>query len=254
MQDLNTPVPSSLGVPALRFDVNKEFQNRSLPPDRDSSIARLQRKSWIRSNNERRSNREALTTLLSSHGDNSNDCIERLLAEEISYRDLASLSSSDLQLMGFKDSKEREELITFFSELPNQDPTYKEICELPEAKTYNCEILGKAIDHLDNMRSALSAINYKLKILPPDDIIVGEKSFASRFVLESLAELKAVTFEIDKEIDDLTKVQLGKRYTQLTDINVKRRGYSSFGIWAFIGTMTAAGVFASFYIPKLIRN
>lgn len=56
------------------------------------------------------------------------------------------------------------------------------------------------------MRSALSATNYKLKILPPDDIIVGEKSFASRFVLESLAELKAVTFEIDKEIDDLAKV------------------------------------------------
>uniref|UniRef100_A0A0K8UPJ8 Uncharacterized protein n=1 Tax=Bactrocera latifrons TaxID=174628 RepID=A0A0K8UPJ8_BACLA len=114
MQDLNTPVPSSLGVPAVRFDVNKEFQNRSLPPDRDSSIARLQRKSWIRSNNEKRSNREALKTLLSSHGDNSNDCIERLLAEEISYRDLASLSSPDLQLMGFKDPKERQELITFF--------------------------------------------------------------------------------------------------------------------------------------------
>nr|XP_014086418.1 uncharacterized protein LOC106614977 isoform X2 [Bactrocera oleae] len=251
MQDINTPVPSSLGVPAVRFDVNKEFQNRSLYHDRDSSIARLQRKPWIRSSNERRSNREALTTLLSSHGDNSNDCIERLLAEEISYRDLASLSSSDLELMGFKDCKERQELITFFSELPNQDPT---ICELPEAKTYNCEILGKAIDHLDNMRSALSAINYKLKILPPDDIIVGEKSFASRFVLESLAELKALTFEIDKEIDDLTKVQLDKSSRQLTDIKIKKRAYSSFGIWAFIYTMAAAGVFASFYIPKLIRN
>ena len=138
MQDINTPVPSSLGVPAVRFDVNKEFQNRSLYHDRDSSIARLQRKPWIRSSNERRSNREALTTLLSSHGDNSNDCIERLLAEEISYRDLASLSSSDLELMGFKDCKERQELITFFSELPNQDPTYKEQVKLCYLLIQNC--------------------------------------------------------------------------------------------------------------------
>ncbi|XP_011178487.1 uncharacterized protein LOC105209658 isoform X1 [Zeugodacus cucurbitae] len=254
MQDLNTHVPSSLSVPAVRFDVNKEFQYRNLSHDRDSSIARLQRKSWIRSSNERRSNREALTTLLSSHGENSNDCIEKLLAEEISYRDLASLSSSDLELMGFKDPNERQELMIFFSELPNQDPTYKDICGLPEAKEYNCEILGKAIDHFDNMRSALSATNYKLKILPPDDIIVGEKSFASRFVLESLAELKAVTYEIDKEIDDLVKLQMDKDSKQSPDTNIKKYSYSYFGIWAFICTMAAAGALASSYIPNIIRK
>lgn len=126
MLDLNTHVNSSLGVPAVHFDVNKEFQNRGLSHDQDSSIAKFQHKPWIRSNNERRSNREVLMTLLSFHSENSSDCIEKLLAEEISYRDLASLSSSDLELMGFKDPEERLELIKFFSELPNQDPTYKE--------------------------------------------------------------------------------------------------------------------------------
>lgn len=56
------------------------------------------------------------------------------------------------------------------------------------------------------MRSALTAANYKLQIMPPDDVIVGEKSFASRFVLEALNELYGVTDDIDKEIKGIEEV------------------------------------------------
>lgn len=56
------------------------------------------------------------------------------------------------------------------------------------------------------MRSALAAANYKLQIMPPDDVIVGEKSFASRFVLEALNELYGVSDDIDKEIKSIEEV------------------------------------------------
>lgn len=56
------------------------------------------------------------------------------------------------------------------------------------------------------MRSALAAANYKLQIIPPDDVIVGEKSFASRFVLEALNGLNSVTRDIDRELYELEEV------------------------------------------------
>ena len=61
------------------------------------------------------------------------------------------------------------------------------------------------------MRSALAAANYKLQIMPPEDVIVGEKSFASRFVLEALNELYDVTNGIEKEIfniEDVSKEEI----------------------------------------------
>ncbi|XP_017475611.1 PREDICTED: uncharacterized protein LOC108365907 [Rhagoletis zephyria] len=254
MQDPSAQVPSALNVPAVRFDASKDFQKRSLTYERDRAFARTQRKTWVRSSGERRSNREALTTLLSSHGDNSGECIEKLLAEEISYRDLASLSSADLELMGFKNSKEREDLLAFFAELPNQDPSYKSICGLVEAETYNGEIVSNAIDHLENMRSALRATNYKLKIMPPDDIVVGEKSFASRFVLEALTELQTVTGEIDKEVADLTQLLVEKQSSQKVNRTAKNRSFASVGVWALLCTVAAASALAAVYLTKMMKH
>ncbi|CAD6998377.1 uncharacterized protein LOC101449642 [Ceratitis capitata] len=254
MRNDNVQVTSSINVPAVRFNANKDFQNRSLTYDRDIAFARHQRKSWVRPSSERRSNREALTTLLSAHGENSNDCIERLLAEEISYRDLGSLSNSDLELMGFKDSNERQELISFFTELPNQDPSFKNICDIHEAKMYNGEIMSNAIDHMENMRSALSATNYKLKIFPPDDIIVGDKSFASRFVLEALTELKTVTSEIDKELEELSKLTLDKGSIPVLKRKNKKFHYFTLGFWALACSITAATALTTVYFLKTIKN
>ncbi|XP_053961809.1 uncharacterized protein LOC128865442 [Anastrepha ludens] len=254
MQNPSGQVPSSLNIPAVRFDPNKEFQKRSLTHERDSAFARFQRKSWVRSSGERRSNREALTTLLLSHGDNSSEYIEKLLAEEISYRDLASLSNTDLELMGLKNAKEREELLNFFAELPNQDPAYEIICVLPEAEMYNNEIVINATEHLENMRSALCAANYKLKIMPPEDIVVGEKSFASRFVLEALAELNTITYEIDKEIEDLTKLTVDEQLSRKANKNTKKPLYASVGLWTLICTMAAFGAVATVYLPKIIKH
>lgn len=82
------------------------------------------------------------------------------------------------------------------------------IYHLKEASTYNTTILNNAGNHLDSMHSALAAANYKLEIMPPEDVIVGEKSFASRFVLEALNELYGATEEIEKEISEVQNVSL----------------------------------------------
>lgn len=80
------------------------------------------------------------------------------------------------------------------------------IYNLKEASKYNRQISNNASNHLDSMRSALAAANYKLQIMPPEDVIVGEKSFASRFLLEALNELYGVTDDIEKEIFEVEDV------------------------------------------------
>ena len=83
---------------------------------------------------------------------------------------------------------------------------FSRICHLKEASNYNRQIINNASSHLESMRSALAAANYKLQIMPPEDVIVGEKSFASRFVLEALNELYDATDGIEKEIFDIEDV------------------------------------------------
>lgn len=80
---------------------------------------------------------------------------------------------------------------------------------MKDAFNYNRQIINNASNHLESMRSALAAANYKLQIIPPEDVIIGEKSFASRFVLEALNELYGVTDGIENEIleiEDVSKI------------------------------------------------
>ncbi|XP_075152141.1 daedalus isoform X2 [Haematobia irritans] len=191
----------SVNVPSVQFESNKEFQTKGLLYDGDSGFLRYRHK-FIQPKGDSQANREILTTLLSTQGDNSSDYVEKLIAEDISYRDLASLTQEDLDLMGFNKRTQRE-LLSFFEQLPNQDPSYDQICHLNEAYSYNRKIVNNASQHLETMRSALAASNYKLQIMPPDDVIVGEKSFASRFVLEALDELYGVTDDIEKEMQEI---------------------------------------------------
>ncbi|XP_075152140.1 daedalus isoform X1 [Haematobia irritans] len=194
----------SVNVPSVQFESNKEFQTKGLLYDGDSGFLRYRHK-FIQPKGDSQANREILTTLLSTQGDNSSDYVEKLIAEDISYRDLASLTQEDLDLMGFNKRTQRE-LLSFFEQLPNQDPSYDQICHLNEAYSYNRKIVNNASQHLETMRSALAASNYKLQIMPPDDVIVGEKSFASRFVLEALDELYGVTDDIEKEMQEIEEV------------------------------------------------
>lgn len=66
--------------------------------------------------------------------------------------------------------------------------------------------MKSATSHMGTMKTALSAANYKLQIIPSEDVIVGDKSFASRFVLEAVEELKRATDEIENQLSDLEKV------------------------------------------------
>lgn len=115
----------SVKVPAVQFESNKEFQTKGLLYEGDSGFLRYRHK-WMQPKGDTQANREILTTLLSTQGDNTTDYVEKLIAENISYRDLGSLNHQDLELMGFTRPKQREELLGFFAQLPNQDPSYEQ--------------------------------------------------------------------------------------------------------------------------------
>lgn len=124
MNEQNNPLVS-IKVPAVQFESNKDFQNKGLLYEGDSGFLRYRHK-WIQPKGDSQANREILSTLLSTQGDNTSDYVEKLIAENISYRDLASLTHEDLELMGFTRSKQRDELLQFFAQLPNQDPSLEQ--------------------------------------------------------------------------------------------------------------------------------
>lgn len=115
----------SVKVPAVQFKSNKNFQTKVILHEGDSGFLRYRHK-LINSTGDTQTNREILTTLLTTQGDNTSDCVEKLMSENICYRDLASLTSEDLELMGFSKLKQKNELLDFFSQLPNQNPSLEQ--------------------------------------------------------------------------------------------------------------------------------
>ncbi|XP_023295831.2 uncharacterized protein LOC111678650 [Lucilia cuprina] len=246
MQEQNNPLVS-IKVPAVQFETNKDFQNKGLRYEGDSGFLRYRHK-WLQPKGDSQANREILNTLLSTQGDNSADCVEKLISENISYRDLASLTHQDLELMGFVRPKQREELLAFFAQLPNQDPSLEQIYYLKEASNYNRQIINNASNHLDSMRSALAAANYKLQIMPPEDVIVGEKSFASRFVLEAINELYGVTEDIEEEISEMEEIIYEK--LQSTKISKSPTNKFQLTLWLIFGSLSSIGALFALYFWK----
>ena len=64
------------------------------------------------------------------------------------------------------------------------------------------------MSYMDSMRKAINISNYKLQLMPPDDLIVDEKRFASRFVLDALKELNSVSHEIEQELVEIEEVNI----------------------------------------------
>lgn len=68
---------------------------------------------------------DALISIVSSDED-----VEKIVAEftkyDISYAALAALNDKDLELLGVKHKKSRDELLQSFAELPNQREHYDE--------------------------------------------------------------------------------------------------------------------------------
>lgn len=124
MREQNNPAVS-VKVPAVQFESNKEFQTKGLLYEGDSGFLRFHHK-WIPPQGDSQANREILTTLLATPGESNSSYIDKFIGENISYRDLGSLTHEDLELMGISWAKQRQELLTFFAQLPNQDPSLEQ--------------------------------------------------------------------------------------------------------------------------------
>lgn len=209
----------SVNVPsAVQFGVSKEFQRHTEQKDLDSAFLGYERRPWMHA--KPKSNlhmeREAIIALLakSKQDYSSSDNVNKLLEEHISFRDLASLTDEDLELFGFTAKKERTEFLKMFAMMPNQDPSYEYICQSKAAHGYNNQIVGNAANHIMYLRSSLAATNYKMQVLPPEDLIVGDKRYASRFALEALNSVQTISEELNKDLRKLQQLQLAKNCIQ----------------------------------------
>lgn len=205
----DVPLHATANMPsAVHFDANKDFHKRTHQQVLDSAFLGNERRPWIKKKPHMDSQRERqiLNTLLSTtlETDHAGSCVDKLISEDVSYRDLASLTDEDLELFGFKTVQQRNELLAMFAKMPNQDPSYEYICNTPEANAYNNQILGNAGNHFMSLRASLAATNYKLQVMPPEDVVVGDKRYASYFALETLQKVKLITDEIGK---DLRKIE-----------------------------------------------
>ncbi|XP_055373517.1 uncharacterized protein LOC129606911 [Condylostylus longicornis] len=151
-------------------------------------------------------NDESVSLLLSNFGNEAYDCSEKFFEQGIEFRDLASLNREDLQLFGIKDNCIQTEMLEIFSQLTKQDFSLDDIKNSSEAARYNSEIVDSAASYLNTMKLALTATNLKLKLKPSGDIVVDERNFASKFVLDALCELQHMTDEIEKELKNLEEI------------------------------------------------
>lgn len=208
----NVPLLSmSNGPSAVHFGANKEFQTRTQQQDLDSAFLGSEKRVWMHSKappRDTRREREALMTLLatSTQAQSNANMVEKLVEENISFRDLGSLTDEDLKLFGFASSKERNELINMFSMMPNQDASFDYICNSKAAKGFNNQIVSNAANQLMYLRSSLAATNYKLQVMPPEDVIVGDKSYASRFALDALNSVQTISGELVKDLHKLEQL------------------------------------------------
>lgn len=68
-------------------------------------------------------------------------------------------------------------------------------------------MLVRSTEHLICLRNSLAATNYKLSFSASvENIVLGEKNFASKFVIEALNELKNASNEIDSEINEIEDI------------------------------------------------
>ncbi|XP_064540981.1 uncharacterized protein daed [Drosophila montana] len=213
----NVPLLSMNVPPAVQFGASKNFHTHTEQQELDSAFLGYERRPWMQAKakpNPHRE-REAITALLSTSKDN----VDKLLEENISYRDLASLTDEDLELFGFAAQKERSKFLKMFALLPNQDPSYEYICNQNAAQSYNNQIIANASNHIMYLRSSLAATNYKLQVLPPEDVVVGDKRYASRFALEALNSVQSISDELSEDLRKLEQLA--------SDANRKREEGSS---------------------------
>ncbi|XP_068151893.1 uncharacterized protein daed [Drosophila tropicalis] len=181
--------------PVVQFSANKQFHSHTQQQEQD--------RAFIGNSRNIHAERETIKTLMRSGNSQSGAFNNDNVPEDLSIRDLASLTAEDLEQFGFTKPSEQKELLQIFAKLPNQDPSYDYICQTALAKDYNSQIIGNCSNHLMCLRSSLAATNYKLMSKQPEDVIVNEKRYASRFVLEALKSVKMIAEELSLDIKNI---------------------------------------------------
>ncbi|XP_001356638.2 uncharacterized protein daed [Drosophila pseudoobscura] len=200
------PLASFANIPsAVQFDANEDFQKQTHQQKLDKPFLGFKKRSYVRTSvkMDTMRERELLKTLLV---DKSSSFSNSTIPDCICYRDLASLTDEDLQLFGFKPEQHRAEMLQIFAEMGNQDPSYDYLCNSEMAKEYNSQIIGKATEHTMALCSSFENANSRMKMMPVEDLVVGDKRYASRFALETLEQMSKDLKKIEKTVNELQKI------------------------------------------------
>lgn len=130
------------------------------------------------------------------------------IQNEISYDTLASLSDKDLELLGISNRETRDKLMDDFKNLPNQVEHLEQYLARTNLEEYKTNILGNMAEHLENLKTSLSAAELKLIVGQCDDVLIGDTTYSSALVLKVLNEMTANASCIEKQLSNLKSGKL----------------------------------------------
>lgn len=149
---------------------------------------------------------DALISIVSSDED-VEKIVEEFTKYDINYSALASLNDKDLELLGVKHEKSRDELLQSFARLPNQREHYDEVLGNLNQSDYYEQVLSQVLNHLKHLNISLTAAQLKLHLDHPEDVIMDDTSVhSSVFVEKTLNELKRKAESMEVQLIELQTV------------------------------------------------
>lgn len=68
---------------------------------------------------------------------------------------------------------------------------------------YNSTVLSNISDHINNLKMSLMAAQVKLKIAPPEDVLIDEKIYGSDLVIKTIDKMMKQCDEMHVKVDEI---------------------------------------------------
>lgn len=165
---------------------------------------------------------DPIAALLSSIGGEAENLTEQLRTYGIKYEHLSGLSDEDLIIMGLKNKKVREEVLSEIANLPNQMENYDESLRTLKVDDYIGKILVNMSTHLDNLNACLMLTKLRMSKYHVRNVQLSETKYASEVAINVCQKLCTQTKRIRKVLQNLQEGKLNKmeKITKLTHRSV----------------------------------
>ncbi|XP_053698523.1 uncharacterized protein LOC128745472 [Sabethes cyaneus] len=146
---------------------------------------------------------DPIAALLSSIGGEAENLTEELRKYGIKYEHLSGLCDEDLALMGMKNKKIRNEVLSEISSLPNQMDHYDIAMKSLNVKTYVRNVLQNVAAQVDNLNAMLLLTKLRISAQHVENVQVAENKYASQVAVSVCQKLYTKTAELEDLVDQL---------------------------------------------------